>query len=130
MVLDTSALVAFLRGEQEADAIERVLEAADELHISAFTLLEARVVLGTRFGDRAAADCELLLAKLGATVEPFDAAQAEHAYQAYRRFGRGTGHPARLNLGDCVSYALSMSLGLPLLFKGDDFVHTDVEGVL
>jgi ribonuclease VapC len=63
-------------------------------------------------------------------VHPFDAQQSERAFAAYRRFGNGSGHPARLNLGDCAAYALATSLDLPLLFKGDDFSHTDVRSAL
>jgi len=127
MVIDSSAIIAFLRSEPEADAIEASLAAAPELWISAFTSLECRIVLFVRFGPWAAADFELLLAKLGVHVEPFDKEQAELAFDAYRRFGKGTGHPARLNIGDCASYALARSKGLPLLFKGGDFALTDIE---
>lgn len=130
LVVDTSAVVAFLRSEPEADAIETALTEADGIHISAFTVFEARVVLARRFGPHASADFELLLAKLEAEIAPFDGEQAEIAAGAYRRFGKGTGHPAQLNLGDCASYALARQLDLPLLFKGDDFSRTDLEAVL
>ena len=130
LVIDTSAIVAFLRSEPEADAIETVLAEADEIHVSAFTVFEARVVLARRFGPHASADFELLLAKLQAEIAPFDAEHAELAADAYRRFGKGTGHPAQLNLGDCASYALARHLELPLLFKGDGFERTDLRAVL
>jgi ribonuclease VapC len=63
-------------------------------------------------------------------VLAFDANQATMAFDAYLRFGRGSGHPAQLNLGDCAAYALAQSLNLPLLFKGNDFIHTDVNSAL
>lgn len=130
MVLDTSAVIAFLCGEPEADRIEDVLDGAPELHMSAFNAFECRTVLHVRFGPRAAADFELFLFRAGVVVEPFDVEQVDLAFAAYRRFGKGTGHPARLNLGDCAAYALAGSLGLPLLFKGEDFARTDVGRVL
>lgn len=130
IVVDTSAMVAFLRSEPEAEAIEELLDSDSELRMSAFNVLETKVVLRTRFGAHAASDFELLLAKADIAVEPFDAAQAELAFQAYRKFGKGSGHPAQLNLGDCTSYALAASLGVPLLYKGDDFTHTDVVSAL
>jgi len=130
VVLDTSAIVAFLRGEPEADAIEAVLHQAEELTMSAFTLFETRTVLLLRFGSQAASDFELLALKLGVRVVPFDSEQCDLASAAYRRFGEGTGHPAQLNLGDCAAYALALQLGEPLLYKGGDFVHTDIEPAL
>lgn len=127
MVIDTSAVVAYLRNEPEANAIETILDEAPELRMSAFTVFECRTVLRLRFGPSAAADFELLLAKAGVLVAPFDTEQSEFAFAAYRQFGKGTGHPARLNLGDCAAYALAKSRALPLLFNGNDFVHTDLE---
>jgi ribonuclease VapC len=126
MVIDTSAIIAYLRSEPEAEAIESLLDRTADLRMSAFTALECRVVLHCRYGPRAAADFDLLVAKAGIRIEPFDDEQSELAFAAYRRFGKGTGHPAGLNLGDCAAYALATSRGLPLLFKGDDFTHTDI----
>jgi len=130
MVIDTSAVVAFLRSEPEADAIEEVLVNTVTLSMSAFSALESRVVLHRRFGPRAVADFDLLVSKAGIEIVAFDAEQADLATQAYRRYGKGSGHPARFNLGDCASYALAQKLRRPLLFKGNDFGHTDVEPVL
>lgn len=130
LVVDTSAVVAFLRSEPEADGIEAALADAREIYISAFTVFEARVVLARRFGPHASADFELLLVKLRAEITPFDSEQADLAAGAYRRFGKGSGHPAQLNLGDCASYALARQLDLPLLFKGDDFGRTDLKAAL
>ena len=130
MVIDTSAIIAFLRGEPEAETIEELLDSTAGSLMSAFTAFECRVVLHTRFGARAAADFDLLLVKAGISVEPFDDEQSELAFEAYRLYGKGSGHRAQLNLGDCAAYALASSHGLPLLFKGDDFIHTDIESVL
>lgn len=121
MIVDSSVLVAMARGERESSALTELLDAARQASISSATLLETSLVLrdaaGQRFVDRIA---ERL------NVVPFDSRQLAVARAAHRRFGRGSGHPARLNLGDCFSYALAVTTGEPLLFKGDGFTHTDV----
>ena len=121
MIVDSSVLVAMARGERESSALTELLDAARQASISSATLLETSLVLrdaaGQRFVDRIA---ERL------NVVPFDSRQLAVARAAHRRFGRGSGHPARLNLGDCFSYALAATTGEPLLFKGDGFTHTDV----
>lgn len=130
MVIDTSAVVASLNAEPDADRFRAALKSAAECVMSAFTVFECRTVLGMRFGDAKLREFELLLAKLPVRIVPFDADQAILAHQAYRRYGKGTGHPAQLNLGDCAAYALALTLGMPLLFKGDDFPRTDVPAAL
>lgn len=130
MVVDTSAIVAFLRREPEADRILARIETSERCIMSAVNVFEARTVLNGRFGFGAAVDFDGFLDRIGFTVAPFDEAQAAAAFDAYRRFGKGSGHPARLNLADCAAYALARTLGLPLLFKGDDFTHTDVTSAL
>lgn len=130
MVIDTSAILAFLRGEPEADAIEALLAESADAAMSAFSVLEARVVLLARFGDHAAAELELLISKAEIKVVPFDHTQAELAFQAYKAYGKGSGHPAQLNLGDCAAYALAKLRREPLLFKGDDFARTDLTPAL
>jgi ribonuclease VapC len=127
MVVDTSAVIAFLRGEAGADRIEILLDETSELRMSAFNAFECRVVLLRRFGESAVGDFDLLVVRAGVILDPFDADQAELALDGYRRFGKGSGHPAQLNLGDCAAYALARSRGLPLLFVGDDFSRTDIE---
>ena len=127
MVVDTSAVIAFLRGEAGADRIEILLDETSELRMSAFNAFECRVVLLRRFGESAVGDFDLLVVRAGVILDPFDADQAELALEGYRRFGKGSGHPAQLNLGDCAAYALARSRGLPLLFVGDDFSRTDIE---
>lgn len=127
MVVDTSAVIAFLRGEAGADRIEILLDETSELRMSAFNAFECRVVLLRRFGESAVGDFDLLVVRAGVILDPFDADQAELALDGYRRFGKGSGHPAQLNLGDCAAYALARSRALPLLFVGDDFSRTDIE---
>lgn len=122
MIVDTSVLVAVLRDEPEAADLLRLMQSHAPVRVSAATLVEAAVVLGeTRHGD-----LDDLLHGLEAVVEPFDLEQASVARSGYARYGKGSGSPARLNLGDSYAYALARVTGEPLLFKGDDFAHTDV----
>lgn len=123
MILDSSAVVAIFRDEPEAEAFTAVLEAAGPVSISAATLVELSLVLGA---ERWAL-IESFLDEAHVTVVPVDRAQAAVAVDAHARFGRRSGSPARLNFGDCFSYALARSSDRPLLCKGDDFVHTDLE---
>ena len=125
MIVDTSALVAVVLGEPDAEAHLRSMATAETLAVSAATLTEALVVVEARQGREAATDLVALLAELEAEVVPFDEAQAGLAASAWRRFGKGR-HPAGLNLGDTFSYALAAVRGEPLLFKGRDFAATDV----
>ena len=130
MVIDTSALVGFQLDEAESDAIRDAMASTERRFISALTLFECRTVLWTRFGADMVQGFHDLLESWRPEVRGFDLEQASLAFAAYRRFGKGSGHKARLNLGDCAAYALARSLDLPLLFKGDDFTHTDVRSAL
>lgn len=125
MVLDTSAVMALLNGEPEAAQIAMAIEADPLRLISAATLLEAGIVIESRAGEAGGRELDLLLARMGASVEPVTRDQAELARDAWRRFGKGR-HPAALNFGDCFSYALAKDRGEPLLFKGVDFRQTDI----
>lgn len=125
MVIDTSALIAYLNAEPEAERIETALLAARRLFLSAGTLVEAGIVAERQNEESGGRDLDLLLHRLQVEVVPVTQEQAELARGAYRRFGKGV-HPAGLNFGDCFSYALSRSLGEPLLFVGGDFSQTDV----
>jgi len=129
MVVDTSALLAILLGEPEAEAAIEALAADPRRWVSAFSVYEAAVVIDGRKGPAGGRELDLLLHEAGVTVVPFTAEHAGLAREAYRRFGKGH-HPAGLNLGDCAAYALAQDSGEPLLFKGDDFRRTDVESVL
>ena len=123
MIVDTSALIAVLRREPEADRFIDLLLAASEARISAGTLLELRIVAERDGGSE---ELAALLATLGVEVVPVDARQVDLALEGFRRFGKGR-HPAGLNFGDLFAYALAQVLGEPLLFKGDDFAQTDIE---
>jgi ribonuclease VapC len=125
MIIDTSALVAILDQEPEAERIARTLAATPERMLSAANLLEVGIVMQARRGDDGTRDVDLLLAKLRVEIVPFTARQAEIARKAFRRYGRGR-HDAKLNFGDCFAYALAKDAAAPLLFKGDDFGQTDV----
>jgi ribonuclease VapC len=128
MVLDTSALLAVLLNEPEAAALARAIEADPVRLLSAANLVETGIVIEARVGEPGGRELDLLLHKAGIEVVPVDAAQAELGRHAYREFGKGR-HAAGLNYGDCFAYALALSTGEPLLFKGDDFSKTDVAGV-
>jgi ribonuclease VapC len=126
MVIDTSALVAILQQESDADGLLRRLAASGWRRISAATLLETAIVLEARSGERAGDDLDLFLAHAKIEVEPVTDEQVRAARKAWRRYGEGSGHAARLNFGDCFSYALAQCLGEELLYKGVHFAHTDV----
>jgi len=130
MIVDTSAIVAILRGEPERAALRRVLEDAPRRSVSAATLVETFSVMDRGTQPTTARDVDAWLSEQDVQVAPFTERQARIAREAYRDFGRGSGHPAQLNLGDCFAYALAKVTGEPLLFKGDDFVHTDVRSAL
>jgi ribonuclease VapC len=128
VVVDTSALVALLSMEPEARRIAAALESDPNRLISAATLVEAGIVIESRYGPAGARELDLLLAKAGFALEPVTAEQADVAREAWRRFGKGR-HSAGLNYGDCFSYALAKVKGESLLFKGEDFPHTDIAAV-
>lgn len=125
MVIDTSALLAVLLGEPERDRFIELLANADDPVMSAATLVESSIVMLARTGPEGVGDLDELVAAAAVRCVAVDSAQALLAREAFARFGRGRA-PAGLNYGDCFSYALARATGRPLLFKGDDFVHTDV----
>jgi ribonuclease VapC len=126
IVIDTSALVAILRREDEADEFLRLIAEADRCLLSAVSLLETSMVLAGRTGDEAAwRDLNDLIEVAGIEIIPHDAQQAQVARATFLRFGKGR-HPASLNFGDCASYALACINEAPLLFKGEDFSYTDL----
>jgi len=130
MILDTSALLAILRGEPEGPACARAIEKAASRRISAANYLEAAVVIDGSRDPVASRRFDELVQRAGLLVEPVTEAQARIARDAYRDFGKGSGHPAQLNFGDCFAYALARQTGEPLLFKGNDFRHTDLTAAL
>ena len=130
MIIDTSALIAILKNEPESEAFSGAIEAAKAVRISAASYLESNIVVGRYKDPILTARLEEILENPGLQIEPVTAAQVKIAWQAYRDYGKGSGHPANLNFGDCFSYALARDKREPILFKGDDFVHTDLRSAL
>ena len=128
MVLDTSAIVALLFNEPEADDIEVAIDDDPTRLMSTASCLEAAIVVEARLGAAGGREFDLLLHKVGIELVAVTAEHEEVARNAWRRFGRGR-HEANLNFGDCFSYALAAVSGEPLLFKGDDFARTDIARV-
>jgi len=128
VVIDTSALIALLGMEAEAARVAAALESEATRLISAATVVETGLVIESRYGAQGGRELDLLIAKAELSIQPVTAEQAEVAREAWRRYGKGR-HPAGLNFGDCFSYALARTSGEPLLFKGDDFIHTDITAV-
>jgi ribonuclease VapC len=126
VIVDTSALVAILRYEPDAERFARAIEGADVVRLSAASYVELGAVIDQARDAVVSRRVDELLDVAGAVIEPLTAAQARIAREAYRDFGRGSGHAAGLNLGDCFSYALAKATGEPLLFKGADFAATDI----
>jgi len=127
VIVDSSAIVAILQAELGAEVFARLISDAPIVRMSAATYVELGVVMD-RTGDPVlSGTLDRFLEEARVVIEPFTASQARLARDAYRHFGKGTGHPARLNMGDCFAYALARDLGEPLLFKGDDFRLTDIE---
>ena len=130
MIVDTSALVAILRDERDAMAYARAIANAAIRRISAATYVETAAVIDASRDPIASRRFDDLLREARFAVEPVTEAQAQIAREAYRDFGRGSGHPARLNFGDCFAYALARAMNEPLLFTGDDFTRTDITSAL
>lgn len=126
MIVDTSAIVAIVLGEKHSDDLAEMLTDATAPKMSAATAVEVNAVLTRRLRPEDQRRVERLLDVWGIELVPFDAKQAQIASRAYRDYGRGSGHPAALNLGDCFAYALAEVSGESLLYVGDDFVHTDI----
>lgn len=130
IVVDTSVLIAVLKDEPDAPHLIRRMAAAPQRYISAGSILECGIVVGARYGDEGLQAMRELCENLSLDIVPVDADQSRTGYEVFRRYGRGSEHPAGLNFGDCFAYALAKTRNLPLLFKGDDFIHTDIEPAL
>ncbi len=126
MIIDTSAIIAILRHEPDTVTYERAIEEAISRRVSAASFVEAAIIMDASRDPIVSRRFDELLKEAEITIEPVTESQARLAREAYRDFGRGSGHPARLNFGDCFAYALAKDSGEPLLFKGDDFSHTDI----
>lgn len=128
MVIDSSALLAVMQNEPERRQYLEAIQAADTRLMSAATFVEVSIILEVRYGADGVRDLDLFLAKAAIELVAVDVGQAHAARRAYSRFGKGQ-HRAALNYGDCFSYALATVMDEPLLYKGDDFIHTDVRPV-
>jgi ribonuclease VapC len=126
VIVDTSAILAILRDEPDAASFAATIEQAAVRRMSAANVLEAAIVVDLSRDPVASRRFDELLKVAAIVVEPVNEEQVRIGRAAYRDFGKGSGHPAQLNFGDCFAYALAKSSGEPLLFKGNDFLHTDV----
>ena len=130
MIVDTSAIVAVLREEPSAEVYARLIATAPDARISAGTYVELGIVIDGARNPVMSGTVDRFLEESRIVIEPLTASQARIARTAYQHFGKGSGHQARLNMGDCFAYALARDLGEPLLFKGVDFALTDIELVI
>lgn len=130
MIIDASAIIAILRDEPEAPSCAKAIASTSSRHVSAVNYVEAAVVIDGSRNPVASRRFDDLFREAQLVVEPVTEAQARIVREAYRDFGKGSGHPAGLNFGDCFAYALAKAMGEPILFKGDDFKHTDLSAVL
>jgi ribonuclease VapC len=130
VIIDTSALVAILRDEPDAERVIDALSGEADPRMSAATLVETAAVVDANKDPVLSRRLDELLIASAVRIEPLTEEHARIARQAYRDFGQSSGHPAGLNLGDCFSYALAAATGEPLLFKGDDFSETDLTPAL
>jgi ribonuclease VapC len=126
VIVDTSVIIAILKDEQDAIVIGAVLSRAPDCRMSAVSYVEAGIVVDGNRNPVLSRRLDDLLRDVEISVEPVTMNQARIAREAYRDFGKGR-HKAGLNLGDCFAYALAKETGEALLFKGDDFCHTDIE---
>jgi ribonuclease VapC len=126
MVIDSSALIALLLSEPETDEFVTAIAGSLVRLISAASYLETTIVMLSRSGSEGQRKLDRLLTDLAATVFPFTLDQAVLAAEAYKRYGKGSGHPAGLNFGDCFTYGLAKLTGEPVLFRGNDFSRTDL----
>lgn len=129
IVVDTSALYAILVNEPEAEDFMRIISRDDAPQISALTLYECMIVSYARGGKALLEDLQQLQTTGNIAVVPFNLQSANAAQAAYQQFGKGH-HPASLNFGDCAAYSLAVTLGCPLLYKGDDFTKTGISSAV
>jgi len=127
MVIDTSAILAWLKDEPARDRIVAGLEAHPVRRMSSVSLLEAQIVVRGREHPALLDKLDRFLQEIAVIVVPFDESQSRLAADAFQRYGKGQGHPAQLNMGDCAVYALAKAANEPLLFVGNDFSQTDIE---
>ncbi len=130
MIVDSSAILAILFGESEEADFRMAIEQASIARMSAANWLETSLRVDSRNSPLASHVLDDFMAFAGIEIIPVSFAQAKTARQAFRVYGKGMGHPAKLNFGDCFAYALARETGEPLLYKGNDFRHTDIDAAL
>jgi ribonuclease VapC len=130
VIADTSAIIALLTEEDDAAVYAHAIAGADVRRLSAASYLECGIILDSQRDPIISRGLDDLLQEAEFVVEPVTERQARLARQAYADFGKGSGHPASLNFGDCLTYALALELREPLLWKGDDFEHTGIQSAL
>lgn len=130
MIVDTSVLIAILKREPGWELLAEAIHTADHATLSAAAYVETGIVVDNWKNPLLSRRLNEILEEFELTIDPVTAEQAELARQAYRDYGKGRGHPAGLNFGDCFSYALARAKREPLLYKGDDFVHTDLRSAV
>ena len=130
MIVDTSAVIAVLFQEPEAQRFSDLIGQTMDCRISAANYFEAAIVLDGSRNPIVSRRLDEFILRAEVVIEPVTAVQARIAREAYQYFGKGSGHPAQLNFGDCFSYALAVETDQPLLFKGNDFSQTDVRSAL
>lgn len=133
IVVDSSAIVAIAHQEPKAAVFAELIDRDDAPQVSAASVLECSIVIrtGKKLLAEAAEDwLDAFLIDSDLTIRPVTVDQLDTAREAHIKYGKGMGHPAQLNFGDCFSYALAKSLNAPLLFKGEDFAKTDIASAL
>ena len=127
MIVDSSALVAIVRRENEAAGFSILIASHEDAKMSSASYLETSIVISGGRDNLTIIDVDEVVEMLALQIVPFDVGQARIAREAYGKFGKGSGHKAQLNFGDCCAYALAIDTDRPLLFKGEDFSRTDVK---
>jgi len=130
VIVDSSAIIAILKQEPEARTLFEAIKSAQSVSMSAASFFETSIVVDSRRDPAASRELDNFCDRIALNFIAFDQEQARIAREAYRDFGKGSGHKARLNLGDCFAYALAKVTDEPLLYKGKDFQHTDVASAL
>ena len=126
IIVDTSALIAVMLDEPEKEKFIETISGAESIRVGSATLLESRMVLARKKGRSAVRDLDAFIETSGMEIEPVTVEDADLAFDAFLRYGKGSGSGAALDFGDCFSYALAKRLNAPLLFKGNDFPQTDI----
>lgn len=130
MIVDSSVIVAIVRKERDGRSLAEAIDRDESPRLSAASFLEVAIVVDSRRDPSVSRRLDAFLDSSRIIIEPVTERQARIAREAYRDYGKGSGHPANLNFGDCFAYALARDLGEPLLFKGDDFRHTDIRAAI